>query len=101
MKIEFQRSGGFAGMSLSCSVDTESLPQNEAYELQQMVKTANFFNLPAKIAASPSGADQFNYTVTVEDEGQTYTVETGDMSAPPNLQPLLQKLDRKARSSRR
>ncbi|MDJ0735853.1 MAG: hypothetical protein QNJ47_17620 [Nostocaceae cyanobacterium] len=100
MKIDFERSGGFAGISLTYSVDTESISENEAYELQQMITTANFFNLPAKIAASPSGADQFNYKITVENEGQQYTVETGDMSAPPTLQPLLQKLNQKARSRR-
>jgi hypothetical protein len=99
MRIYFERSGGFAGMRVSTTIDTESLGSAETDELQKLIDTAKFFALPALITTtSPAGVDQFQYKVTIETGDRQHTVETGDAGAPDTLLPLLQKLTRLART---
>ena len=99
MQINFERSGGFAGMRISTTIDTASLGSEETRELQNLIDTANFFALPAMITTtSPAGVDQFQYKLTIETDDRQHTVETGDASAPDTLLPLLQKLTRLART---
>lgn len=97
MRILFERSGGFAGMRLTASMDTGSLPDEEAQELEDLVNAAGFFDLPAQIAGQSSGADQFRYKLTVEDGGRRHTVEVGETAVPDPLRPLLQRLTAAAR----
>ncbi|HLF01241.1 MAG TPA: protealysin inhibitor emfourin, partial [Anaerolineales bacterium] len=68
-------------------------------ELIELVAAAKFFDLPAKVAASDVGADQFQYKLTIEAEGRRHTIEVEDTSAPAALQPLLRRLTVLARSS--
>ncbi len=99
MKIQFERTGGFAGMRVETTIDTQSLPSQEASELQEMVDAAGFFDLPATIAAPTPGADQFQYKVTIEAGGRQHTIETGDAALPDALWPLLRRLTALARST--
>jgi hypothetical protein len=97
MRIQFERTGGLAGMRVVATLDTESLSPEAARELSEMVGAARFFDLPAVTAAPAPGADQFHYKLTVEAEGRRHTVETADAAAPEALRPLLQRLARLAR----
>ena len=63
MRIQFERTGGFAGMRTVASIDSDSLPPGQAQELRELVDAADFFNLPSRIEDSGEGADQFQYTV--------------------------------------
>ncbi len=101
MRIHFERTGGFAGMRMTATVDTESLPAEEGGELQELVEAAGFFDLPAVITIGAPGADRFRYKLTVEAEGQRHTVEVGEAAAPEALRPLLQRLTAVTRSTRR
>ncbi|MGH2522981.1 MAG: protealysin inhibitor emfourin [Anaerolineales bacterium] len=100
MRIDFERTGGFAGMRVSLTVNTESLPPEEARALREMVEAARFFDLLTTIPSTAPGADQFQYKLLVEDEGRQHTIEVGEASAPPTLQPLLRRLTVMARSAR-
>lgn len=100
MRIDFERSGGFAGMRLMLTLDTESLSPDEARELADMVDVASFFDLPTVIAAPTPGADRFHYTLTVVDAGRHHRVEMGETAVPDALWPLLRRLTALARSSR-
>ena len=97
MRIHLERSGGFAGMLVSTPLDTADLPADEAQALREMIHQAGFFELPENLAAEAGGADRFLYTLMVESEGQQHTVQVGEISAPPELQPLLRKLTMMAR----
>ncbi len=97
MRIYFERSGGFLGKPVTCTVDTESLPADEAAALQEMVAAASFFELRE---TAPQGRDQFQYKVVVEAAQVKYTVETTDTAAPDSLQPLLRKLTLMTRSTK-
>ncbi len=100
MKIEFERSGGFTGIRLSTSLDTESLSAEEARKLEKLVEDARFFELPEEPSRLPQGADQFFYIVSVEIDGKRHTVQTDDMAAPEPLRPLLRHLAIRTRSLR-
>lgn len=99
MKIFFERSGGFAGLSLRTKIDTNELPPQEADPLKEMVYRSKFFELPHELS-SEQGADRFTYRLTVEDAGNTHTVEMKGAAVPDEIQPLLQELTTLARTRR-
>ncbi len=100
MRIQFERTGGFAGMRLAATIDTATLSSDQGGALQGLIDDAHFFDLPAQIPAPPQAADQFHYRITIEAEGKQHTVEAGEGSASPALQALLQQLVLLARSTR-
>lgn len=101
MRIEFERSGGLMGRTVACSVDTETMPADEARELRELVEQADFFSLPESPPGSAAQSDQFSYTIRIELEERSHTVTTSDDAAPSALVPLLDRLSRTARRSRR
>jgi hypothetical protein len=100
MRINFERTGGFMGARLAVELMTESLPQEEAKELETLVESARFFELPAILPAQTGTGDAFQYKVTVEKGEQFHTVEASEGSAPVELQPLIQHLTDVARAHR-
>jgi hypothetical protein len=101
MHIQFERSGGFTGMSVKATIDTETLAAQDANELRALIDAAGFFDLPRKPASEATGADQFQYTISVDDAARRHTIETNDGVASEALQKLLRRLTALARSSRR
>ncbi len=89
MHIDFTRSGGFAGMRLSCSVDTEQLPSDQASELDKLVGNAAFFDLPEKIVPERQQPDRFEYRVNVDAGDKSHAITVSDAAAPESLRPLL------------
>jgi hypothetical protein len=98
MHIQFERSGGFAGMRLTAAIDSDTLSPDDAAALRDLIHTASFFDLPAKSQKSPSGADRFQYKVTVESADRRHTIEIDESAVPPSLRPLLTWLTEKAKS---
>ncbi len=101
MRVEFERSGGFTGMHINTTIDTETLPSAQAKELESLIATASFFELPAKTSIPPKNADRFIYMISIESEGRKHTIETSDEIAPDSLRPLLRRLTVLARSGGR
>jgi hypothetical protein len=99
MRIQFERTGGFAGMTVKGDIDTASLPPEEAQSLRELVEAADVYNLPAKPSSSTPGADRFQYTLTIEDEGRRHTAELGEGAASDALRALLRRLTVLARRS--
>lgn len=96
MKIYFERSGGFAGIKMSTSIDTSLLDKDEADKIEEIVNNSQFFTLDPKIAGPKTGADFFNYKITIESEDRKRTLETSDMTLPSEIGPLLRILKDKA-----
>ncbi len=101
MRIHFERSGGFTGMLIATTIDTGSLSSEEAQSLLQMIETARLFELPPKLTAPDSGADRFQYLLTVDEKDRHHTVEISESSVPEELWPLLNRLTELARTSRK
>lgn len=101
MQIQFERTGGFAGMRLAAMINAESLSQEEARRLRELVDAAGFFELPTELTGLPRGTDRFLYTLTVEVEGQRHTVHTSEAAAPAALRSLINWLTNVARRQQR
>ncbi len=101
MQVQWERTGGFAGMRMAATIDSESLSEEEARQLRDLIERAGFFELPEEIGGPAEGADRFLYTFTVEMEGRRHTVRTSEAAAPPGLRSLIRWLTNAARKGRR
>ncbi|KAM3102112.1 protealysin inhibitor emfourin [Phormidesmis sp. 146-20] len=95
MKISFERSGGFAGLIMTTSIDTETLSPTEANQVCQMVEAADFFNLPTTIAAPQP--DRFHYQITIEERDRLHTIQIDESVMPDRLSPLIEWMTETAR----
>ena len=98
MRISIERTGGFAGMINTKTVDSADLPEHEANQLPQLVEAANFYNLPPDISVPPNQPDRFEYTLTVEQEDRKHTVKVSEAAVPGNLKPLVEWLNNKEKT---
>lgn len=99
MRVHFERSGGFAGMRMQASLDTDSMPPEDARTLCDLVEAAGFFELPAAIGEA-AGADQYAFQITVTTDAREHTVTTTGEPLPPAVQALVDWLSRAARRAR-
>lgn len=90
MRISFERTGGFAGITKKTTVDTAELPANEAKTLLQLVEAADLFRLPERITSPSPQSDRFQYKLTVEDNGKHHTVTVSEAALPGTLRPLIE-----------
>jgi len=89
MHIEYIRSGGFAGIRLAGSFDTEKLPPEQAATLGKLIDGAGFFRLSEQIKPTSPVPDQFEYRITISSADQTHSVVVGESVVPTGLRPLL------------
>ncbi|MEP7199591.1 MAG: protealysin inhibitor emfourin [Chloroflexota bacterium] len=99
MRIQFERTGGFAGMKLTYSVDSDTLPADQAKQLNKMVDAAKLFDIIDPSGKAKPAADQFHYRLVVESAGKQKTITTTDTAASDNLHALLDWLTTKARTA--
>jgi hypothetical protein len=89
--ITFKRSGGLIGNELHLDLELDSLPEDEAQRLQQMIDEAGFFNIPENLAGR-STVDEFQYEITVDNGSAYHTVSATDTTMPKSLFPLVKEL---------
>jgi hypothetical protein len=95
MRIEFRRSGGFAGLSVRLALDSAELPAAERDALEALIAGARFFEL-ADRPARPR-PDAFQYDLAIEHAGRRHVVCVHDPVEPEALRPLLELLTALAR----
>ena len=100
-RIRFERTGGFAGMTIARDLKLEDLSQEQAETLLELLDDLDFEELPEQMTDMERMPDQFTYTITVETRRGKHTVTTGDVSAPEKMQDLLQLLNRLARTKKK
>jgi hypothetical protein len=96
-KITFERTGGFAGVTLSTELDPAALPEADAARARKLIDEAKLFEQPKQIKSRSSMPDQFEYKLTIRDKGKRHTIVVGDQSTPANLKPLVEFLLAQAR----
>jgi hypothetical protein len=89
MKIEVQRSGGFAGITTTFSVDEKSFTLDESHQLEELLNKARFFDMLSKSASREHGADYYIYHITIENEGRKNTVKATDIEMSQGLRELI------------
>lgn len=99
MIIHYQRSGGFAGLMLRATIDTQDLEPEDQVELEALVRKADFFNAELGIPAA-QGADRFTYTLTIEDGERMRSVTLPEGALPAKWEPLVTRVNRLARQQR-
>jgi hypothetical protein len=92
LRIDFERSGGFAGTSLATTVDTSALPADEARAIEDLVRGADFFALPPRLPRRSGGADRFQYDLTIARGRARHHVSVGEADVPAPLRPLIDHL---------
>lgn len=84
MKIQFRQSGGFAGLTRGCTIDTSRLSPADASELEKLTRASTH-----SPGVSDSGADMIQYTIEIDDKGQRRSLLVDDMTLTPELAPLV------------
>ncbi|MBP1595135.1 MAG: hypothetical protein H6Q05_512 [Acidobacteria bacterium] len=97
MRVLFERTGGFAGIKLSASFDSESLPPRQARRLEKLLEDCRFFRLPVRLEEAAPSPDRFLYKLTVESRNCVHTVHAGEGAVPAEMRPLLEWLTAAAR----
>lgn len=88
MLVLFERSGGFAGVPVTTTIDLTTLSPTDATQLTHLIEQADFFNLPATTPASAK-PDRFQYKITIQMGDRHHTIRIGETTAPDTLTPLL------------
>ena len=102
MRIHFEKSGGFTGIPLTTTIDTNELPPDVAAQLlQELVESGLLDQDPSALEAAqpPAGADMITYELTFEVGSYEQTYCLTDETAPDAMQPLFRQLTLLARNS--
>ena len=97
MKAQIVRTGGFAGIQMTTSVDSDTLEPEVTKQLRQIIKNAGFFALPTVISAGNSQADRFQYKITVQDGNKSHTVTVSESSLSGGIKQLVEFMNRNSK----
>lgn len=86
MIVRHERSGGFAGITVTAAVDTNDLSAKETKELKERIEKAFPFDPPKKESATMP--DQFNYEFVIEDDNKTRTYHATDETITDEMRAL-------------
>ena len=89
-KIQFERTGGFAGIRLAAEIEVNELPEDQKREILELLDEMDFDELPEKLANKMPIPDEFVYSITVESDDKKYNVTGGESSLPQDMNPLLE-----------
>ncbi len=92
MRLEATRSGGFAGLSRRAAIETAELAPEEAASLREQVGELDLDDLARRSPMRGSGADRFQYDLTVTEEGWSRHVRASEAAAPPALRRLVDRV---------
>jgi hypothetical protein len=97
IRIELERSGGVAGVSLRASIDTSTIPPDEAQEIARLVDRIDFADLARRQHLPARGADRFQYDLTVQQGAARHRLSVPEGAVPTELKPLLEHLVARAK----
>jgi hypothetical protein len=91
--VEFRRSGGFAGISLTAATSTDKLTGEHAAQVRDLLAKPE----AEPRQAAPGGADRFQYNLRLDDGQHQRAYSWDDSQVPDEVRPLLGELTRMAR----
>ena len=90
MKIEFKASGGFAGMRIDGTADTEAFTPEQLAELNRLIEGARFFETKQgwfhSVRSGPG--EVAVYKLKMQDEERKNSLEFSDLDMPPEMSEL-------------
>ena len=90
MRIQLERSGGFAGISRRADVETTRLPAAERAEIERLAQAVDLDHLPAP--PPRPGADRFQYELSITDQGRRRSASFVDGQVTPAMRALIDRL---------
>ena len=98
MRVDFQRTGGAFGLPQrrSCTVDTADLAPDEAQELVALVQSSGILSASEEAAAPRDVPRRYQYTITVEQDGQIHRVRISEVDLSEALRALIHWLSQRA-----
>ncbi len=100
IRIQYERTGGFAGLKLATRFELDDLPDEQEKQLRDLLDELDFFELPVQILPARPGIDQFTHKIEVESKKGKHSVLTTDSVAPEKLRELIELLNAIARTRR-
>src|SRR4051794_2405829 len=94
-QINLERSGGFAGITVSAQADSGQLPASEAAELERLASAVDFAHAEAEPTARP---DAFQYHLVAHHGADVHELRLGESQLDPQLKELVEWLIQHARS---
>lgn len=88
--IKFERSGGFAGITQTLELKSDTLSVEDQGHISKLIDTSGFFDFKEETGSGMP--DQFNYIITIKSTELEKTVEVGDVSMPDKMRPLIEYL---------
>ena len=90
MHIEFECSGGYAGLRLAYQVEIETLSAAEAEKLKHLIEAAKVFDLNQKEISQKFNPipDDFSCRLTLSTAEQKKILSFNELNAPENLRRL-------------
>lgn len=89
MRVTLEQSGGFAGLMITRTIDTQDLSPSESQQLENLVNESNFFQLNSITELSPQ-PDRFGYTLSVEIDGRKHSIQLSETNIPDKVRSLLE-----------
>ncbi|GAP96137.1 hypothetical protein NIES2104_26720 [Leptolyngbya sp. NIES-2104] len=71
------------------TIDTQDLSPSEAQQLEKLVRESNFFQLSSIGEAFPQ-PDRFGYTLSIELEGRSHSIEISETNMPKSVKPIVE-----------
>jgi hypothetical protein len=91
MHIDFESSGGYANIKLTYHGNTDTLPEEVANKLIQLVESSRIFDLKEKegIPNLSGPPDVLHYKLMVHEGNRSISLAFNDITAPESLLPLI------------
>jgi len=99
--IEFERAGGYTGLTLRNTVDSQFLSAEEAEELGRLLNEAGLPELKKEITLPESSPDQFLYTLHIQMGEEQHLIQLAEPQIPSSVRPLLKFLTNRSRYKKR
>jgi len=95
--IWLQRSGGFAGMITEIEIDSKDLDTYEVEHLKTMINRSDIFNLAEPVKNSSIMPDQFQYKISMQQDGRKRELDLNEENVPDHLRNLITYILKKGR----
>jgi hypothetical protein len=95
LQIGFERSGGFAGLTIGTDVDTADLPADEARELERLVEKIEASGAGESAAAGKP--DRFQYDLTIKRGTESRHVRLAEHELTAEGRELVKRLTERAK----
>lgn len=94
MQIDFASSGGFANLELGYRGDTNTIPEDQAKELERLIESSGIWDLeqedaPPQPRAAAGPPDVIAYRISLSEGPRHTTLWFNDVNAPASVRPLL------------